>query len=99
MNQNERLRKLLIIGTGASRAFKHADSRKTTYLGPFSNGILIGDIPVLFETVATYSIQTVTYCNIGIVHSKDVKDFLFKNPQLRNSMMEEILWNPHDHLR
>lgn len=89
----------MVIGAGKAKAFKYLDSRVRIPLGPFSAGILIGDTQAIFDTPAAYSIETVSYCNIGIVHHKEVKDILVKHPHITQDLRDEILWNPHDYAR
>ena len=88
-----------MLGSGNSRAYKYADSRIRISLGQFACGILIGDISVIFDQAATYSIETETYSIMGVVSPEDVQDILIKYPQLRKDIMEEILWNPYDYQR
>lgn len=89
----------MIIGSGKARAFKYLDSRVRIPLGPFYNGILIGDIQIIFGTPTTYTIETDSYCNIGVVKKHDVFDVINKYPQLKSDIRDEILWNPYDLMR
>ena len=40
-------------------------------MGNYPTGLLIGDIQVMFDTEAHYSIEAVSYCLIGIVKERD----------------------------
>ena len=60
---------------------------------------MIGEIQIVFDTPAMYTIETLSYCNIGIISYNDVHDLLIRNPHIRQDLRDEILWNPHDYHR
>lgn len=62
-------------------------------------GITLGDVQVLYNTVSTYSIETLSFCNIGTVNHKDFWDIMNKYPQLKDDFRQEILQNPYDNER
>lgn len=97
--QYENPNKLMIIGTGKAQAFKYLDSRARIPLGPFQKGLLIGDTSIIFGTPSTYSVETESYCNIGVIDGYDVSDVLNKYPKVKSDIRDEILWNPYDRLR
>lgn len=99
MTQYEKFYNFVILGTGVSASYKYMDSRERISLGSFPCGVLIGEIPVFFDMPATYTVETVSYSNVAIVSPKDVKDYLIKNPEIRQDILDEILWNPYDYQR
>lgn len=72
INQNERVKNLMVIGIGMSRAYKYMDPRMRIELGPFACGVILGDVPVLFDAMSSYSVETITYSTVGIVPPQDV---------------------------
>ena len=68
-------------------------------LGFIPSCVLIGDIPFLFENAASYAIETVCYCSMGVIHGHDFHDMIKKTPTIKKDMVQEILDNPYDHMR
>lgn len=67
MHQNEKINQLMILGSGNAKAYKYLDSKIRISLGQFYDSQLIGEIQIVFDTPAMYTIETLSYCNIGII--------------------------------
>jgi len=62
----------MIIGAGKAKVFKYFDSRERMAIGVFQDDILIGDVESTFDCDPSYTVETATYCSIGVITSSHV---------------------------
>ena len=60
-------RSFIITGQGLCLAYEYLDNRKKIFLGAIPEGGLIGLTQVLFQSLPYYSIETSSYCTVGII--------------------------------
>ena len=51
-------------------------------LGTIPDGVLIGDIPFIFENTASYACETTCYSSLGLIHGHDFHDMIKKTPTI-----------------
>lgn len=73
----------MIIGAGKAKVFKYFDSRERIEIGVFEDDILIGDVEATFDCDPSYTVETDTYCSIGIVKHSNVKELFKKFPAMK----------------
>ena len=62
---------MFLVGDGKVQACKYFDKMTILPLCQIPQGVLIGDVPFFFERNATYAVETVSYCSIGVIKSYD----------------------------
>ena len=85
-----------VICAGSAQVFKYFDSRQRLHLGKQLNGLLIGQTHALFDSYPMVTVETDSYCNVGCIFYRQFKEIFHKFPEMKKSMMDEILWNPYD---
>ena len=86
----------MIKAAGRAEVFKYYDSRQRIFLGKFLDGILIGDTQITFSTHPTFTIETTSYCNFGVIHGSHFLELFVKFPDMKKWIVDEIIWNPYD---
>ena len=54
---------------------------------------------MIFETVPNYTVESVNYCNMGVLSKYDSEQMFEKFPFMKKRILDEILWNPYDPVR
>ena len=96
MHQFEKFNQIIIVGEGKVQACKYVNKLINYPLGQIPQSVLIGDIPFFFGTPAIYSVQTFSYCNIGVIYGSKFNKLIKECPSIKTDMMKEILSNPYD---
>lgn len=62
-------------------------------------GQMVGECQAIFDSVPLFSVETKSYCAIGMVGYKAIKELLHNRPYVRDEYRAKILRNPFDHER
>ena len=76
--------------------YKYFDTRQRLCLGDLKEGSLVGITQVLFDCNPLYTIETLSYCNIGHVTREKFIELAATFPDLRTSFRDQVLHNPFD---
>lgn len=68
-------------------------------LGKVPPNTLIGEEQVIFGSQPIYSMDSLTYCSIGLVSAQNINELLKQYPHIHSLMKKEILDNPYDYER
>lgn len=63
------------------------------------DGIFIGSQQLIFDSLPLKTVETASYCNIGVISFHNFRNFFLKFPEIRHIMTDEIIWNPYDTMR
>lgn len=96
MRQNHHIHKVSIIGTGFAKVFKYFDSRNRIQLGVLELGLYIGDQQLIFDSLPQFTVETASYCNVGVVSFHHFEEFFLAFPMIKKLMIDEVIWNPYD---
>jgi hypothetical protein len=100
MNQlDQEFDKLLITGNGLCKVFKYFDTRQRLCLGTMKEGQLLGICQVMFECRPFYTIETMSYCTIGIIQNTAVKELLSNYIDMKKAFNDQVIQNPFDNER
>ena len=84
------------MGAGYANVYKYFDQRRRVLLGPLQEAMLIGDTQIIFDMTPTFTVETMTYSNVGVVYYDEFKEFFERFPDMKKCLMDEIIWNPYD---
>lgn len=93
---DETFRHLLITGNGTCKVWKYFDSRQRLGLGDVRQGSLIGVTQVLFDTNPVYTIETQSYCSVGVVANTKFWELITAYPDLKKAFKDQVIQNPFD---
>ena len=88
-------RKLLITGNGVCKVYKNFDMQRLC-LGDLKQESVVGIHTVLFDCNPLYTIETMSFCNIGHVSRSHFKDIASDFPDLKIAFQDQVLHNPYD---
>lgn len=76
--------------------FKSFDISHQEHVDTLEEGKMIGEISAVFDSAPLFSVETKSYCTIAMIRYRVFKDMLIQFNDLKHSLENCILENPHD---
>mgnify|MGYP006129631653 CR=1 FL=1 len=76
--------------------FKSFDISHKEHVDTLEEGKMIGEISAVFDSAPLFSVETKSYCTIAMIRYRVFKDMLIQFNDLKHSLENCILENPHD---
>lgn len=81
-------RQVVITGQGICHVFRQIDSRKRICLGTLYEGSIKGETCAIFDSNPTITIESMSYCTIGVIKQKEFNEFLAHFNDLRKFIID-----------
>ena len=65
-------------------------------LGTLVEGSLTGEICVIFNSNPVNTIESMSYCTIGMINEQNFLDFLSHFTKMKKFIIDQIIHNPYD---
>ena len=82
---------MYFTGEGICYKYKAFDAKNKVQVDILEQGKMIGEVEATFDCQPLTSIESRSYCAIGMINYRHYKDMLIFNPLLKQSFINKIL--------
>ena len=93
------VQRIVLVGSGMCKVFKTFNKSWRICLAKVYPGTIMGEPQVLFNSGLNYSLECVTYCNIGIIQKEKINEYFMDYPDMKDAMIQNVINNPYDRER
>ena len=65
-------------------------------MGDLNEGSLVGVSQVLFDCDPLYTIETMSYCTVGVIPVEKFQELISAYPDIKKAFKDQVIQNPFD---